>query len=144
MTAPATPLVGRERERDLLLSTFDRVRRESSTQLVTIAGVPGIGKSRLVAELYGELEAAGQLVLRYAEDCNGSVGDVAGVCNEARNILGLMPHPEHAVDPLLGSGDGALLLAALLAGVDGSLDSRHLSYFPSSRLTSGASAGLTG
>ena len=65
-------------------------------------------------ELYGELEAAGQLVLRYAEDCNGSVGDVAGVCNEARNILGLMPHPEHAVDPLLGSGDGALLLAALV------------------------------
>ena len=65
-------------------------------------------------ELYEELEAAGQLVLRYAEDCNGSVGDVAGVCNEARNVLGLMPHPEHAVDPLLGSGDGALLLAALV------------------------------
>ena len=65
-------------------------------------------------ELYGELEAAGQLVLRYAEDCNGSVGDVAGVCNEARNVVGLMPHPEHAVDPLLGSGDGALLLAGLV------------------------------
>jgi len=65
-------------------------------------------------ELYEELEAAGQLVLRYAEDCNGSVGDVAGVCNAARNVLGLMPHPEHAVDPLLGSGDGALLLAALV------------------------------
>jgi phosphoribosylformylglycinamidine synthase subunit PurQ / glutaminase len=53
-------------------------------------------------------------VLRYAEDCNGSVGDVAGVCNETRNVVGLMPHPEHAVDPLLGSGDGALLLAALV------------------------------
>ena len=65
-------------------------------------------------ELYGELEDAGQLVLRYAEDCNGSVGDVAGVCNEARNVFGLMPHPEHAVDPLLGSGDGALLLAGLV------------------------------
>ena len=65
-------------------------------------------------ELYEELEAAGQLVLRYAEDCNGSVGDVAGVCNEERNVFGLMPHPEHAVDPLLGSGDGALLLAALV------------------------------
>jgi phosphoribosylformylglycinamidine synthase len=36
------------------------------------------------------------------------------VCNEARNVFGLMPHPEHAVDPLLGSGDGALLLAALV------------------------------
>jgi phosphoribosylformylglycinamidine synthase len=65
-------------------------------------------------ELYTELEATGQIVLRYAEDCNGSVGDVAGVCNEAGNVLGLMPHPEHAVDPLLGSGDGALLLAGLV------------------------------
>ena len=36
------------------------------------------------------------------------------MCDEARNVLGLMPHPEHAVDPLLGSGDGALLLAALV------------------------------
>jgi phosphoribosylformylglycinamidine synthase subunit PurQ / glutaminase len=53
-------------------------------------------------------------VLRYAEDCNGSVGDVAGVCDENRNVVGLMPHPEHAVDPLLGSGDGALLLAGLV------------------------------
>ena len=65
-------------------------------------------------ELYAELETSGQLVLRYAEDCNGSVGDVAGVCNEERNVLGLMPHPEHAVDPLLGSGDGALLLAGFV------------------------------
>ena len=64
--------------------------------------------------LHAELESAGQIVLRYAEDCNGSVGDVAGVCNEAGNVLGLMPHPEHAVDPLLGSGDGALLLAGLV------------------------------
>jgi phosphoribosylformylglycinamidine synthase len=66
------------------------------------------------ADLYEQLEAANQIVLRYAEECNGSVGDVAGVCNEAGNVLGLMPHPEHAVDPLLGSGDGALLLASLV------------------------------
>jgi len=39
---------------------------------------------------------------------------VAGVCNAGRNVFGLMPHPEHAVDPLLGSGDGALILAALV------------------------------
>jgi phosphoribosylformylglycinamidine synthase len=65
-------------------------------------------------ELYAELEQAGQLVLRYAEDCNGSVGDVAGVSNEAANVVGLMPHPEHAVDPLLGSADGALLLGSLV------------------------------
>ena len=65
-------------------------------------------------ELYAGLEASSQIVLRYAEDCNGSVGDVAGVCNEPGNVLGLMPHPEHAIDPLLGSGDGAFLLAGLV------------------------------
>ena len=53
-------------------------------------------------------------MLCYAEPVNGSVGDVAGVCNERGNVMGLMPHPEHAVDPLLGSADGALILAALV------------------------------
>jgi phosphoribosylformylglycinamidine synthase len=61
-----------------------------------------------------QLAARGQIVLRYAEDVNGSLGNVAGVVNEARNVMGLMPHPEHAVDPLLGSADGGLLLAALV------------------------------
>ena len=66
--------------------------------------------------LLGELEANGQIVLRYAagENPNGAVADVAGVCNEAGNVLGLMPHPEHAVDPLLGSSDGAVLLGSLV------------------------------
>jgi phosphoribosylformylglycinamidine synthase len=53
-------------------------------------------------------------VLRYLEPCNGSVDDIAGLVNERGNVMGLMPHPEHAVDPLLGSADGALLLASLV------------------------------
>jgi phosphoribosylformylglycinamidine synthase subunit PurQ / glutaminase len=61
-----------------------------------------------------QLAARGQIVLRYADDVNGSLGNVAGVVNEAGNVMGLMPHPEHAVDPLLGSADGGLLLAALV------------------------------
>jgi phosphoribosylformylglycinamidine synthase len=61
-----------------------------------------------------ELEERGQVVLRYAEDCNGSVADVAGVANEQGNVFGLMPHPEHAVNPLLGSADGALILGSLV------------------------------
>jgi phosphoribosylformylglycinamidine synthase subunit PurQ / glutaminase len=65
-------------------------------------------------ELYAELEAQGQVVLRYREPVNGSVHDVAGVVNEQGNVMGLMPHPEHAVDPLLGSADGALILASLV------------------------------
>jgi phosphoribosylformylglycinamidine synthase subunit PurQ / glutaminase len=63
---------------------------------------------------YVRLAARGRIVLRYAEDVNGSLGNVAGVVNEAGNVMGLMPHPEHAVDPLLGSADGGLLLAALV------------------------------
>ncbi len=67
-------------------------------------------------EELAELEAAGQIVLRYApgENPNGAVGDVAGVCNERGNVFGLMPHPEHAVDPLLGSADGGMILGSLV------------------------------
>jgi phosphoribosylformylglycinamidine synthase len=66
--------------------------------------------------LLAELEANRQIVLRYAggDNPNGAVADVAGVCNEAGNVFGLMPHPEHAVDPLLGSTDGALILGSLV------------------------------
>jgi phosphoribosylformylglycinamidine synthase I len=66
------------------------------------------------AELVAELERARQLVLRYEQNPNGSVDDVAGVCNKRGNVMGLMPHPEHAVDPLLGSTDGALILGGLV------------------------------
>src|SRR4051794_19114147 len=61
------------------------------------------------------LEAEGRIAFRYAngENPNGSVRDVAGVINEAGNVLGLMPHPEHAVDPLTGSDDGLVLFRAL-------------------------------
>ena len=66
-------------------------------------------------ELVEELEANDQIVLRYAGDNpNGSVDDVAGVIDARGNVMGLMPHPEHAVDPLLGSGDGAMILASLV------------------------------
>jgi phosphoribosylformylglycinamidine synthase I len=56
------------------------------------------------------------VVLRYAAGANpnGSVDNIAGVVSEAGNVMGLMPHPEHAVDPLLGSADGALLLGSLI------------------------------
>jgi phosphoribosylformylglycinamidine synthase I len=61
------------------------------------------------------LEANGQVVLRYTagSNPNGSLRDIAGVANEAGNVMGLMPHPEHAVDPLTGSTDGLRLFAAV-------------------------------
>ena len=55
-----------------------------------------------------------QVLLRYVDNPNGSVERIAGVYNDAGNVMGLMPHPEHAVDPLLGSDHGALLLASLI------------------------------
>jgi phosphoribosylformylglycinamidine synthase len=62
-----------------------------------------------------ELTANGQLVLRYApgQNPNGSVRDIAGVANAAGNVVGLMPHPEHAVDALTGSEDGLKLFASV-------------------------------
>jgi phosphoribosylformylglycinamidine synthase I len=67
-------------------------------------------------ELVDELARSGQIVLRYeqGENPNGATADVAGVLSEHRNVMGLMPHPEHAVDPMLGSGDGATILASLV------------------------------
>ncbi|HZA89716.1 MAG TPA: phosphoribosylformylglycinamidine synthase subunit PurQ [Solirubrobacterales bacterium] len=63
------------------------------------------------------LEAAGQIVFRYAggQNPNGSARDIAGVRDEAGNVVGLMPHPEHAVDPLTGSEDGLRLFASVAA-----------------------------
>jgi phosphoribosylformylglycinamidine synthase subunit PurQ / glutaminase len=63
-----------------------------------------------------KLDASGQIVLRYEAGANpnGSLADVAGVTNCDRNVMGLMPHPEHAVDGLLGSTDGALILGSLV------------------------------
>jgi phosphoribosylformylglycinamidine synthase I len=64
--------------------------------------------------LLAELEQDGQVVLRYEENPNGSVAAIAGVMNDTGTVFGLMPHPEHAVDPLLGSADGALILGSLV------------------------------
>ena len=61
------------------------------------------------------LEAHDQILLRYAsgDNPNGSSHDIAGVCNEAGNVFGLMPHPEHAVDPLTGSDDGLKIFLSM-------------------------------
>jgi phosphoribosylformylglycinamidine synthase len=70
-------------------------------------------------ELLDEMEANGQVVLRYAPGGphNGSLRDIAGVTNEAGNVMGLMPHPEHAVDPLTGSVDGGRLFESIAGSV---------------------------
>jgi phosphoribosylformylglycinamidine synthase I len=85
-------------------------------QRLTIPVKHGDGCWFADADTVEDLEARGQILLRYepGENPNGAVADVAGVCNESGNVFGLMPHPEHAVDPLLGLTDGALLLGSLV------------------------------
>jgi phosphoribosylformylglycinamidine synthase subunit PurQ / glutaminase len=64
-----------------------------------------------------ELRRSDRVVLRYVDNPNGSVDDIAGIANEGGNVVGLMPHPERACDELLGSVDGLVLLRALLDAV---------------------------
>jgi phosphoribosylformylglycinamidine synthase len=59
-----------------------------------------------------------RVVVRYVQNPNGSLDDIAGICNEAGNVVGLMPHPERASDLLLGSDDGVVLLQSVLAAAD--------------------------
>ena len=106
--------------RDVALRVDARTRRSpraaAEATTLTIPVKHGEGCWFADPELLEELEANGQIVLRYAagENPNGAVADVAGVTNADGNVFGLMPHPEHAVDPLLGSTDGALILGSLV------------------------------
>jgi phosphoribosylformylglycinamidine synthase len=61
-----------------------------------------------------QIRANGQVVLSYVANPNGSLASVAGLCNEAGNVLGLMPHPERACEPALGSSDGQIILRSML------------------------------
>jgi phosphoribosylformylglycinamidine synthase subunit PurQ / glutaminase len=88
--------------------------RAASLRRLTIPIKHGEGCYFADEELLAQLEAKRQIVLRYESNPNGSVADVAGVVNERGNVFGLMPHPEHAVDPLLGSSDGNVILGSLV------------------------------
>jgi phosphoribosylformylglycinamidine synthase len=97
--------------------------RASPGRVLRLPVKHGEGAYHAPATLLRELEQRGQLLLRYCdaqgalrEDANpnGSLANVAGVLNERGNVLGLMPHPEHAVEPTIGGTDGIVLLGSLL------------------------------
>ncbi len=67
-------------------------------------------------DVLAQLRADDRIVLRYLDNPNGSIDDIAGICSEGRNVCGLMPHPERACDNILGSADGRPLLESLLGG----------------------------
>ncbi len=102
-----------------------RVRVESTDTMFTSGYAPGQivtfpiahGEGRYTADTstLDALESAGRVVFRYAGwNPNGSARDIAGIVNDAGNVLGLMPHPERVVDPLVGSDDGLALFTSLL------------------------------
>jgi phosphoribosylformylglycinamidine synthase I len=64
-----------------------------------------------------ELEAEDRVVFRYLDNPNGSLNDIAGILNPGRNVMGLMPHPERAADPLMGSTDGLLVFRSMVAAL---------------------------
>ena len=70
-------------------------------------------------ETLDRLEGEGRVAFRYVENCNGSRRDIAGILNEAGNVLGMMPHPERAVEPALGGSDGRALFESALKGLVG-------------------------
>lgn len=83
-------------------------------EVINLPIAHGEGRYQCEPATLAAMEQAGQVVLRYQNNPNGSVGDVAGLCNPAGNVLGLMPHPERACDPRLGGIDGQRLFASLL------------------------------
>ena len=94
----------------------------------------GDGRYVADAQTLAELNANAQIVLRYVtENPNGSVQDIAGICNAARNVVGIMPHPERRIAPELGGQDGARVFLSLEArnatqhaGDMRAVDGRHL------------------
>jgi phosphoribosylformylglycinamidine synthase subunit PurQ / glutaminase len=64
-----------------------------------------------------QLDAEDRVTLRYIENPNGSMRDIAGILNEGRNVMGLMPHPEDAIEPLMGSADGLVIFQSMVAWV---------------------------
>ncbi len=75
------------------------------------------GNYQVPDEKLAELRGEGRIAFTYKDNPNGSVGDIAGVVSRNARVLGLMPHPERAVDPVLGNTDGAAMFSALIASV---------------------------
>ena len=100
--------VCRQVELEVVNASIPWTRACEAGERLSIPAKHGEGRYYAPEEMLDRIERDGQVAYRYAEghNSNGSVRDIAGVTNERGNVLGLMPHPEHAVDPLTGSTDG--------------------------------------
>jgi phosphoribosylformylglycinamidine synthase subunit PurQ / glutaminase len=93
-------------------SPFTREARKG--QILKVPVAHGEGNYYADDDTIAELEAEDRIVFRYVTPCNGSIKNIAGVLNHQRNVMGMMPHPERAADPLMGSTDGVLILKSLV------------------------------
>ncbi len=103
---------------------FTELRVENSNSVLTSEAQVGDilsipinhfeGNYTCSSETLAELQGEDRVLFRYVTNPNGSVDDIAGICNEGRNVVGLMPHPERACHDLLGSRDGIVLMSSLL------------------------------
>jgi phosphoribosylformylglycinamidine synthase len=101
-----------------------RLRTETLNSPFTAAADPGQilrlpiahGEGCYVADerTLDELEAEDRIAFRYLDNPNGSMRDIAGILNAGRNVMGLMPHPERATEPLMGSSDGLVVFRSLV------------------------------
>ncbi|MEX2195263.1 MAG: phosphoribosylformylglycinamidine synthase subunit PurQ [Thermoleophilaceae bacterium] len=110
------------RDVDLVVENADTpfTRACSRGDVLSIPVKHTTGRFYAPEEALDELERQGQVLLRYADghNPNGSARDIAGVANRQKNVFGLMPHPEHATDPLAGSADGGRIFESLVAHVE--------------------------
>jgi phosphoribosylformylglycinamidine synthase subunit PurQ / glutaminase len=109
----------RQVELEVVTSDSPFTRRCAAGQRLSIPVKHTTGRYYAPDEQLALMEAADQVLLRYAPGVNpnGSLNDIAGVCNQERNVFGLMPHPEHAVDPLTGPTGGLSIFESMCAHV---------------------------
>jgi phosphoribosylformylglycinamidine synthase len=102
--------------------------RASRGQVLKIPIAHGEGNYFAAPDVIAALESSGRVVFRYcdasgqvtdAANPNGSLNNIAGICNEGRNVVGLMPHPERACEPALGSADGLMLFESVVSALAG-------------------------
>lgn len=93
----------------------------SKGQILTLPIAHGEGNYFAADRVLDELEREDRVALRYVTPCNGSSRNIAGILNRERNVLGMMPHPERAADPLMGSTDGLVILQSLVVSLTSSV-----------------------
>jgi phosphoribosylformylglycinamidine synthase subunit PurQ / glutaminase len=101
---------------DLVVASTDSVFTHGCRPGQTLTLPVAHGEGCYIADdrTLDELESEDRVVLRYRGACNGSMRDIAGILNAGRNVMGMMPHPERAADPLMGNTDGLFILNSLV------------------------------